>query len=311
MRQEGFSIALAFLLLLTGATATVKSPVTLEGPLEARDVVCSRELGEPIGGSSLAEAASSGSAVVAYTVGGGALMHAVCEGIIILRHGPQDENSRSCSLLSQGVAAAVLIGTTAAAQAKGSTGSTTSDKRMESSLSEMIRQQIGASGATVEGIDTMPLSRRSLSNGVVERLKIKGMRHPEGYISWDHLVTRYQDGNGYVQTTPVIPGSSKNAKRHDGQGFKYNWQRFDVNTNFLGSPDLSVLPQLSAAVSNDWAVRADNDRIDEYIFTGGVDHIYTFGMRIIAETGGFGEEYEDVNVCGDLRGIAHDELKLR
>lgn len=51
-----------------------------------------------------------------------------------------------------------------------------------------------------------------------------------------------------------------------------------------------------------------NDGSGEYFLAGGLDHIASFGLRIIPELQGFGNEYEDVNACGDLRGIAHDEL---
>ncbi|KAK0613270.1 hypothetical protein B0T14DRAFT_569339 [Immersiella caudata] len=38
--------------------------------------------------------------------------------------------------------------------------------------------------------------------------------------------------------------------------------------------------------------------------------VLSLGLRIIPEVRGFGEEYEDVGVCGSLQQIAHDELKL-
>jgi hypothetical protein len=249
---------------------------------------------------------------VAYTVGSGTLVHAVCEGIIILRHGPQEGDSRTRKLLAQGVGAAVLIGTTAAAaRTKDSTGTSTSDKRADD-IEELLRQQIAAFGATFDSLEKTTLSRRGLAPGMMETISIKGMAHGDESLSWDHLLTRYDDGTGHVISTVApdnINGTISKTKRHDGMGFKYNWRRFDVNPNFLGSPDLSVLPDLAAAVSSDWAIRYDDDHIDEYIFTGGVDRFYTFGMRIIAETNSFGEEFEDVNICGDLGGIAHDELR--
>jgi len=47
----------------------------------------------------------------------------------------------------------------------------------------------------------------------------------------------------------------------------------------------------------------------EFFLAGGIDHLVTFGLRIIPEIDGFGEEYEDVNICGDLTGRALDELR--
>lgn len=43
---------------------------------------------------------------------------------------------------------------------------------------------------------------------------------------------------------------------------------------------------------------------------GAVNHLYSLGLRIIAGTNGFGEDYENMSYCGDLSGRAH-ELRRR
>lgn len=59
---------------------------------------------------------------------------------------------------------------------------------------------------------------------------------------YDHLITTYSDGTGSVRLTYSSNASEtkKLARRHDGPGFKFNFRRFDLNSNFLGDPDQTV-----------------------------------------------------------------------
>lgn len=42
-------------------------------------------------------------------------------------------------------------------------------------------------------------------------------------------------------------------------------------------------------------MRADTIALNQMFVVGAADHLYSFGLRIIAESDGFGENYEDVN----------------
>lgn len=296
--------------------STSESPTSLRNRAEEG---CSKEINAPIG-SSVIDAAQGLGAVMAYTVGGGTLAYNACDAIA-LAHGQQP--GRKCRIFTQSIASGILIGLTALSGSKSGQGTSTSDKRDDVfSLQELLQSL----GVDHDGVYTLPVPDLSveLANSkitlnttdhenpiIVSRYYVKGVVSDN--FAMDHTVTNYDDGTGSIQVAPSLNSTASPGniiKRHDGPGFKFNYQRFDTNTNFLGSPDLSQLPDYSNAVSLDWASRVDDDGADEYIFTGGIDHLFTFGMRIIPESLGFGEEYEDVNICGNLAPIAHDELKI-
>lgn len=280
---------------------------------------CSKEINAPIG-SSVIDAAQGLGAVMAYTVGGGTLAYNACDAIA-LAHGQQP--GRKCRIFTQSVASGILIGLTALSGSKSGQGTSTSDKRDDVSLH--MQELLQALGVDHDGVYILPVqpdqtvgdAKIALNSTEHELPVITGRYYVKGVVNnnfmMDHTITNYDDGTGSVHVVPSLASNASSGsltKRHDGPGFKFNYQRFDTNTNFLGSPDLSQLPDYCNAVSLDWASRVDDDGADEYIFTGGIDHLFTFGMRIIPESLGFGEDYEDVNICGDLAPIAHDELKI-
>ena len=67
-----------------------------------------------------------------------------------------------------------------------------------------------------------------------------------------------------------------------------------------------------AAIANQWAWMAENLKMDQWIGAIGIDYILLWmlglGLRIISEIDGFGEEYEDIGICGDMSGHIHDGL---
>lgn len=330
---------------LTAVLLSHLSAISLAGPLpvtttttttnvRAEGEGCSKEINAPIG-ASVIDAAQGLGAIMAYTVGGGTIAYNACDAIA-LAHNQQP--GRKCRIFTQSVASGILIGLTFMTNSKSSDGTSTSERRQDkgegegedaaAGLSEMLRSL----GVVHEGVYLLPLPPSAVVENVgmntdqvvnstgptiVSRLYVAGVAayndnnnndNNTAAAIMEHTITNYDDGSGFVQATPRT--ASSNKKRHDGPGFKFNFRRFDTNTNFLGQPDLSGLPDYANAVSLDWGGRVDDDGVDEYIFTGGIDHLYTFGMRIIPEIQGFGEDYEDVDICGDLAPIAHDELKV-
>lgn len=192
------------------------------------------------------------------------------------------------------------------------TGTKTAGKRGESSLATLLTEHF-----EFDSIEAMPIVKRSEHhNGtgdsaryMDERFSLKGLKQ-HGSIS-DVIVTTYNDGTGHIWTTPTPANSTSLTKRHDGPGFKINYRTKIKFAGGLGSAP--TFPSLNAAlaggIAQDWAARANNDNIDEYIVTTGITSpkLETIGIRIIAENNGFGEEYESVDICGKLNS-SHDEL---
>jgi hypothetical protein len=290
------------------ARGTMDPRSSLASPLLVpRAPQCSRELDETINVASTA--ASSGNALVVYTVAAAGFAHSTCT---LINHNAN--TNQPCSAVAVLVASVVGGILQKAGENSASTGTATS-RRDGGSTSAMFAHHMTTNGFKWDVIDHMAVVEAyntTNNHTMMEHFIMRGLVHDALSVPQDHHVKTYADGTGVVITAP---SSSSNAtadglrKRHDGAGFKFNWRRFDYQSTFLGSPDLSVIPNLAGAISQDWAARADNDNMDEYILAGGIDHVYDLGLRIISEIQGFGEEYEDVNICGDLSTRAHDELR--
>ncbi|KAL5331481.1 hypothetical protein ACEPPN_001012 [Leptodophora sp. 'Broadleaf-Isolate-01'] len=255
--------------------------------LFARAPVCSRQIDTVV--SDVVEASGSGHSVVIYTAGasGGA------------------SSATYAGLVAAGTA---IIYT--AVQNSGS-GTKTAGKRSESSLAALLSEQFD-----FDSIDAMSIAKRSRDHNVSddsarymdERFSIIGLKH-HGSTS-DAIVTTYTDGTGHIWTTPTPADATTLTKRHDGPGFKINYRTIKFAGGLGSAPSFpSLNAALAGGIAQDWASRANNDKIDEYIVTTGIakPKLETIGIRIIAENNGFGEEYESVDICGKLRS-SHDEL---
>jgi hypothetical protein len=273
-----------------------------------------REVDEAINVASTV--ASSGNAMVVYTASAAGFAHSACT---LINH--NRGTTQPCVTVAGLVATTVASILQAAGVNSDSTGTATS-RRDQGSTAAIFAGHMASNGFKWDTVDHVPVVAAydaTHNHTVVEHFVMRGLVNDAvTTVPHDHHVKTYADGTGMVITVASSSSSSStNAtvgavqKRHDGAGFKYNWRRFDYQSNFLGSPDLSVIPNLAGAIAQDWAFRADNQNLDEYFLAGGIDQVYDFGLRIMSEIQGFGEEYEDVNICGDLGGRAHDELKVR
>lgn len=84
-------------------------------------------------------------------------------------------------------------------------------------------------------------------------------------------------------------------KRFDGAGFKI---AFTTRKKSL----LTQAHQndMSTAIANQWASRADGTDMDEYFGLVKTDHDANFYYRVISELRSFGLNYESVDVCGGM-----------
>lgn len=313
---------LSLLLLAKLAALTQAHTLPPRAPAECKEEPAATA---PI--TSLSELGGFAQAAAPYVVGGSAVAHGVC---VIVNHGQGAD--RPCAAYAEVVAGALLVVLKAAGVTNSATGTGTSDKRGDGSgdgetrLADLLAAQMAEGALSYERVESLYVGTNSKavaggsagaaaveSPGLVDGVRLYGVRVPgmdAGYAE-DHTVKMYADGTGYLRSSPSSNSTSGLERRHDGPGFKYNWKRFDYNGGFLGDPDLRILPDLAGAIASNWAVRSDSEALDQMFVVGAVDHLYSFGLRIIAETNGFGEEYEDVNYCGDLGGRAHDELRRK
>jgi len=131
----------------------------------------------------------------------------------------------------------------------------------------------------------------------------------------DIYFTTYANRTGTVRTIHVPVAGI--GKRHDGAGFKVSWKAVDWNSQAMSQPGATpvigwVAQELSTAISRNWVWWVDNRNLEEWIGYVRINYIMlrllSVGLRIIPELTGFGENYEDVGICGDINKVIHDEL---
>lgn len=278
--------------------------------LERAPAECSRDLDTEI--SNVQNAAVSGQAVAIYAVGSGYAALSACR---LLAPGG-NVGQGTCADVAGLVAAGTAVIYTAVQNHGTGTNPT---RRDDSSLATILAEQFQADGTQYEGISAMAVSKRdvyygnetdSSSRSMQDRLSIKGVQYADGMM--DAILTTFSDNTGHIFVNPTPSNATALTKRHDGAGFKINYRRIKYASNILGTPDLKGLNNdLGNGIASNWAVRADNDGINEFILTTGITNpkLETIGVRIIGETAGYGDEYESVDICGTL-GSSHDELKV-
>ncbi|KAK4206682.1 hypothetical protein QBC37DRAFT_434569 [Rhypophila decipiens] len=182
---------------------------------------------------------------------------------------------------------------------------------------DLFIDSFAANGFDYGEVETFNVKRRDNDddpNALTEHFVLRDVVHPNTTITpADYHFKAFANGTGYVHAIHQSNSATGLQKRHDGPGFKYNFQTF-VWTVQTPQPDLrKEFIQAAQAIAQHWAYSADYYGIGEYFPAMGIDYILVQllgnGLRIIPELNGFGEGYEDVNACGDMSGPVHDELK--
>ena len=297
--------------------------VSLASPLLKRASVCQRDFTEV---ADVVSNSFTGRAQLAYSIGGGGITFHVCR---IINH--YTTSTHPCTDYAGAVA--LTIGVIVQTQMKdgSDTGATTSDKRRrrddasDASTSDIFVEHLKLGGFSFGQIETTTtVSRRATNDNttaaapeVAESFIIRNVVEPSGNITAaDFHYTSFTNGTGYLHVIhATTDGGDSNGleKRHNGAGFKYSWNRFVFNKSATGADINSLAVSIGQKISQDWAYDADYFELDQWIGAIGVDYILLKAMgvavRIISELDGFGEEYEDVNICGDVSGAVHDELR--
>lgn len=311
-----------YTLLIASTTLSAPSRISQPEPQEIsllprEDPRCSRNLDDV---QAIAESGAKLEFVATYTLGSSAISAAVCRILARRQVGPVMPDD--CNDFAVLVGGSVGIIYTVVQNSKQGTESAPSRRDGESSLVTSLRQHFGAANVKVGDIQDISsdivgrIKRRGDLEGqkasnltVVSRVSVFGMQHENGMAS-DMLITTFDDHTGHIWTTPSTNRSQSLSRRHDGPGFKVSYRTINYSGNVLGDPSFGTLFRDGGnGIGNDWATRAGNDRIDEYIATTGIvdPKLLTFGLRIIPETQGFGEDYESVDICETLV-PTHDEL---
>lgn len=263
---------------------------------------------------------------LAYVTSGLGLCYNVC---VIINHHASTE--LPCTAYTGAVASA-LIGIFAFTQ-RGDTprdGTSTSNRRRDApgAAVDLFINSFAANGFEHGEVETVAIKRRDDNdlNALVEHFVLRDVVHPNTTITpADYHFKAFANGTGYLHAihqsgTSTSTSTSTNTttgghlqKRHDGPGFKYNFYTF-LWTAYTLQPDLhKEFLQAAQSIAQNWAYDADYFDIGEYFPAMGIDYILVKllgnGLRIIPELNGFGENYEDVNSCGDMSGPVHDELR--
>ncbi|KAL1890885.1 hypothetical protein Sste5346_008026 [Sporothrix stenoceras] len=131
-----------------------------------------------------------------------------------------------------------------------------------------------------------------------------------------HRLADHAQNNSNSNNRTTVAGRSTQVSaqpQHDGPGFKYNY-RLDVLADEARGQDISgIANMIGSAVGNHWGWEAENAAMDQWIGAIGIDYILLralgLGVRIISEIDGFGEDYEDIGICGNMGDRIHDELR--
>jgi hypothetical protein len=190
------------------------------------------------------------------------------------------------------------------------------------SASDMFADALSVAGFDWAHVETPTIERRDNdTNSIVDHFIFRNVAHSNlSIIPADYHFKTFTDGTGYLHAIHSTADGNveersgrRLGKRHDGAGFKYNFNTVYYDSAVSG-PDLGPqFLQAAQSIAQNWAYDADGYGIGQYFVVTGLDYILLKllgnAIRIIPELYSFGEEYEDVNTCGNLVDYVQQELK--
>ncbi|KAI0377217.1 hypothetical protein F5Y04DRAFT_285162 [Hypomontagnella monticulosa] len=174
-------------------------------------------------------------------------------------------------------------------------GVTTATKEHSQDRRELLQSHVGdylrSRGVEFEDISVVPLMKRRQDYG--HSMEVRGVREPGQDSATDFQVYSRNDGSGHIRATPST-GTDGLERRTDGPGFKTVWKVHSRS----GSPPAPASSEMADLLKGDWKGRVEADHsIGDYI--GAVNfakHGY-IQLRIIPESGGFGNNFESTDKC--------------
>ncbi|CAK7213173.1 hypothetical protein SBRCBS47491_001712 [Sporothrix bragantina] len=312
------SLLVAAPVLLAHAETNVPDAASAPGS------VCNTQI-QPVGRSTIGQ--FTGNAALDAVITGGSLAHNVCGRV---NHGARSDHPclAYADVVGQMVAGLIAMGTYSSS---GFTKAVASRRRSadatdhSTTLLNIFADHLFEQGYAVGGVEVHPqtdqerrrdsTAESSASNTVAASFALRDVVHPnQTFTAADLLLTTYVDGTGTLLVKHQLPGQTKRSANHDGPGFKYNY-RYEVLADAARNQNIvAIANAVGSAIGNQWGFVAENTAMDQWIGAVGIDYILLqalgVGFRIIAETNGFGEEYEDIGICGnDMASRIREQLK--
>lgn len=158
---------------------------------------------------------------------------------------------------------------------------------------------LSSRGLTFESISGVQeeggsLSRRGNGQSEPHTLHIRGLGNSKDGTKSDHKLTFRNDGQGGLVEISLGDSPADHAKRGSSKGFKISYSVTEVG---LGVPQHAGYDYLCYTAAEDWAWRAENDRIGDYIGQFDLGGSGKVQFRIIPENVAFEDNYEDVSKC--------------
>jgi hypothetical protein len=180
-------------------------------------------------------------------------------------------------------------------------GPKTVDRLLSSNATLVEKLASGLAYQNVEygGIESLPVAAISVRSDAAPTLRehvlVKDMKI--GDLTFNSIHADSSNGNGHIFITPAGPAPTPASlqKRHDGPGLKITY-----TTRVHSGLDDSKRAQLAGRIGDDWGFQADGNNMGEYIGLVKLaeHHQAVVYFRIIPEERGYGENYENVDVCG-------------
>lgn len=175
----------------------------------------------------------------------------------------------------------------------------------EADFGNMISSQFLAEGMTYDRLEAVDISdltfeKRSSGAHLVHRYVMHNFRDSRSQLPATTTIDHYDDDAFDLHMGPSSGNCSQAglAKRYNGEGVKISWET--QGGDDLSNVDEGEVYQFVETVANDWRLRVKDDGISQYFGTIKKEGTAEAFYRIIGETGGFGNNHEDVNACGDL-----------
>jgi hypothetical protein len=287
-------------LLLLANTCLAVPAISTTSPLYIRNGQCNKK-GDLI--ATVYGYAGPVSVVVAYTTAAGTFTRSVCR--ILNDHRGISKNvcdDYAAAVSSATLAILVFVETHQNdAHYQGSKAEKWTAGVSNVTLADRLVASLALQGAEYESLTNLPISavsRRSADAGVLlGYVLIKNLKL--GDMNFDAIQADFGNGDGQLFITPSKTNHTSGAlqKRHDGAGFKLSF-----TTRVHSGLDQGQMVVLSQRIGDSWNWEANNRDMGEWVGLVKLAdrHQAVVYIRIIPEVRGYGEEYESVDVCGQL-----------
>jgi hypothetical protein len=302
--------AISISLLAFANTGCLAVPtVSAASPLYVRGEQCDKK-GDTIG--TVTGQYGRVAAVVTFTGSVGTFTRSVCQ---ILNERRGQNGNANCNNYAAAVSSAVLSIFSFIDIIKDNAhyeGSKAAAKRAtdnsNATFADLVIASLAFQGLEYERLTTLPLpaiSRRTAGQRSLQgHVLIKGVKY--GDMAFDATQADFGNGDGHIFITPSDTNTSGTLQKrldsaeHNGAGFKLSY-----STRVHSGLDKGKMVELSNRISDSWNYQANNRNMGEWFGLTKLaeKHQAIFYLRIIPEVRSYGDNYENVDVCGQMAGF--------